>query len=583
MRVAVGILCLGFLCGSVHAQTASDMIDLFGGIVRSGVAAATQSAWERLPPAEISCVDRTLREHGSSINLAIQQGIGPSDARIVGERASCRGVAQTPSALTAQSTLTNYTIDGLTLGAKVLPGSASYQKYGCAPSEQFEGFTFCKKISEEREARGAFASTNTILHSDDGTIAYVNRYLEPAFFAPGEAEADIERLTKKYGSPQILRIPSQAFAPFGMIVSWGAISLQPIEPNLVSELAAGRDIRAGFLIDHIGNFHRSAQLGLPIYRLGGGPGFVWAAAWGTNQKGTLRFLAANPSFYDRATAVRIAAEREVARAAEAKAEAERISTERALAARTAADRAAADRMEAERAAAEKAAADRAAAERMAADRAAAEKAAAERAAADKAAAEKAKADEAMRRAEQELALQKEAREKGTEYALASGTVWNVIRRKNEMTDRIDTSVKSIQKSEGVTVEIIGDCQNGAVSFSGLVVDSDGNGLNVPGQTGDIKGAPVLYRINDAPPANRIVPALEFSNKFELVRLSNKTKAETVEDVYRSVGAAMGVGATLSPSYTWRVMVQFKTTGGSIIVKLPMFGGPIQELITSCVQ
>src|SRR5664279_3828606 len=34
--------------------------------------------------------------------------------------------------------------------------------------------------------------------------------------------------------------------------------------NTLKQLAVGRDVHAGFMIDHIGNFQRSAQQGLPV-------------------------------------------------------------------------------------------------------------------------------------------------------------------------------------------------------------------------------------------------------------------------------------------------------------------------------
>jgi hypothetical protein len=42
-------------------------------------------------------------------------------------------------------------------------------------------------------------------------------------------------------------------------------------------LANRKGLKQGLLIDFIGNFVRSARAGLPVYRIDGGPGFVWAA------------------------------------------------------------------------------------------------------------------------------------------------------------------------------------------------------------------------------------------------------------------------------------------------------------------
>src|SRR5258706_8872624 len=76
--------------GPAVGQNQNDIVNIFGSIVRSGVAMAAQSAWEKLPPTDIACIDHKLRERSSSINLIIQQGIGPSDSRLFDVRAACR-------------------------------------------------------------------------------------------------------------------------------------------------------------------------------------------------------------------------------------------------------------------------------------------------------------------------------------------------------------------------------------------------------------------------------------------------------------------------------------------------------------
>lgn len=185
---------------------------------------------------------------------------------------------------------TVFTVDGLALGGKVAFESANYNEYRCGPSEQFDGFTWCQRGKTESSPRGQYSSSNSILHSADGTAFYVNRYLEPAFFAGNEANDDINRLSLKFGTPRIMSMPRQPDIPNGVIAVWGNIVLEPLDGGNVSQLSAGQDVRAGLLIDHIGNFRRSAQRGLPIYRIGGGAGYVWAASWNANGVGTLRFL-----------------------------------------------------------------------------------------------------------------------------------------------------------------------------------------------------------------------------------------------------------------------------------------------------
>ena len=384
MRPIVGVVLLVCLTavGTVPARSQTDMVDLFGSLIRSGVGLATQAAWEKLPPSEITCVNRYLFRKGSSINAVVQQGIAPTDPRVFDARSECRDTAATgrraPSFDCARASMpderaicldeessqldnamasgyayvkrkygeqtagavgapllqarqscganlacvkqaqrnaireyqlrgapvaisetrygnalpakTVFTVDGLALGGKVAFESASYSEYRCGPSEQFAFFTWCQRRKTESSPRGQYSSSNSILHSADGTAFYVNRYLEPAFFAGNEASDDINRLSLKFGTPRIISMPRQPDIPNGIIAVWGNIVLEPLDGGNASQLAAGQDVRAGLLIDHIGNFRRSAQRSLPIYRIGGGAGYVWAASWNANGVGTLRFL-----------------------------------------------------------------------------------------------------------------------------------------------------------------------------------------------------------------------------------------------------------------------------------------------------
>src|SRR6516225_4017947 len=81
----------------------------------------------------------------------------------------------------------------------------------------------------------------------------------------------------------------------GLIAVWGKVTLESLDPTGVKELAAGRSPRQGILVDFIGNLTDSARRGLPIYRATGGPGFVWAASFNPQGRGTLRFFAIDPS------------------------------------------------------------------------------------------------------------------------------------------------------------------------------------------------------------------------------------------------------------------------------------------------
>ena len=68
-----------------------------------------------------------------------------------------------------------------------------------------------------------------------------------------------------------------------------------LDADAVSILASGESPRKGLLIDYLGNLRRSAQLGLPVYSLSGGAGYIWSASVDRNDRGHIRFLTADPS------------------------------------------------------------------------------------------------------------------------------------------------------------------------------------------------------------------------------------------------------------------------------------------------
>ena len=187
---------------------------------------------------------------------------------------------------------TEYAVDGLAVGTQLNFGSASYREYKCSPSDQFAGLIWCQKARTDKERRGSYTAAYSLLHSQDGNISYVSRSQEPAFFNPKEVELNIQRYSRKIGeSPRIMKMPHRSGLPDGLIAVWGKITLEPLDQESIKILAAGRSPKKGFLIDHLRNFARSAKEGLPIYRIDGGPGFIWAASFDNKGRGTLRLAA----------------------------------------------------------------------------------------------------------------------------------------------------------------------------------------------------------------------------------------------------------------------------------------------------
>lgn len=272
------------LAGTSTAFTQSPIfIRKLGTPQRASVQAATRSEWSKILDPEIGCINGALRQNGATIETLIQRGVMPSDPRIGSIRSSCR---QSPSG-------SRYVVAGLGLGSRVQFDSSDYREYKCNPSDQFDGFTWCQKTRQER----GFANvTYSILHSQDGTVVYVNRFQEPAFFVRNEAEDAIRQHSSKLGEKaQIKKLPRQRGIPEGILATWGKVVLEPLDNDSIKTLAEGRSPKKGYLVDFVGNFARSAKEGLPIYRISGGAGFLWVASFDPIGRGILRFAAVDPS------------------------------------------------------------------------------------------------------------------------------------------------------------------------------------------------------------------------------------------------------------------------------------------------
>jgi hypothetical protein len=191
---------------------------------------------------------------------------------------------------------TQYAVDGLAIGTHLNFDSASYREYKCSRSNQFDGLTWCQKTRSDRERRGSYTAAYSLLHSRDGNVVYVNRSQEPSFFNSNEAEGDIQRYSRTIGeSPRIMKMPHRSGLPDALIAIWGQITLEQLDQESVKLLSDKKGPKKGLLIDFLGNFVRSAKEGLPIYRIDGGPGFVWAASFDQKGRGTLRLAGVDAS------------------------------------------------------------------------------------------------------------------------------------------------------------------------------------------------------------------------------------------------------------------------------------------------
>jgi hypothetical protein len=189
-----------------------------------------------------------------------------------------------------------YSVTGVAVGTRVQFDSEAYHEYRCGPSQVFDGLTLCVKTTDDTDQRGPFVAYDGLLHLGDGTVVYVSRYQDPAYWRDDEVEEDIGYYSRELGeAPTFLTMPTRDELPNAVIATWGKIVLEPVDGASQKILAAGKNPKIGALIDFLGNYELSTKNDLPVYRVSGGAGFIWAASWDSNGRGTLRMLAINPS------------------------------------------------------------------------------------------------------------------------------------------------------------------------------------------------------------------------------------------------------------------------------------------------
>lgn len=296
-RVLFGAVTIVF-CGpiaSAHSQQrVPGVFGVFGGVMNSVIVEESRREWQKRPVTDYNC----LASHNLSADQLAAKGIGPNDPRIRHLLSECEYAVRSASKPTKpQSVATpiagpnnpNFIVDGLALGGAVDPNSAAYKAYTCRASEDFSGFTWCSDHRAQQGKFGSYTSRVTILHNDANTAVFITQTVVPAFFAPGDAEHEIQRLSQEFGqAAQIRNADPRPDVPHAVLASWGAVTLTPLDEATLEALRRGEQIHRGLVADFLGDAHRSARIGLPVYSIGGGPGYLWGANFDDTGKGALR-------------------------------------------------------------------------------------------------------------------------------------------------------------------------------------------------------------------------------------------------------------------------------------------------------
>jgi hypothetical protein len=190
-------------------------------------------------PTDASCFDKYCLTSEASVKLPIARVSETADSQ------SIRDVNKsTPNSIEP----TTYMVDGLSLGGKVIFDSNLFKQYKCNLTE-YPGMTYCNKQQLDHTGRGEAMSWTSIIHNQDGTIVYANRYITPAFFDHDDMKTEIDRLSAKFDeTARVLQMPKHEGLPGALIAVWGQLKLEQITTPEVATVASGESLHKGILV-----------------------------------------------------------------------------------------------------------------------------------------------------------------------------------------------------------------------------------------------------------------------------------------------------------------------------------------------
>jgi hypothetical protein len=188
-----------------------------------------------------------------------------------------------------------YSLNGYALGGRVQFNSANYKSYKCDESS-FESLIECNRTRNQNTSLGTSTISDILIHSKDGTAVYLMASLSLLALDENLVRKEINNLSKDFGQqPTMFNwLPEKAGTPKSVIVTWGDLELRPLYPE---DYGSPDDITSsdnidpiwpGLFLDPLGDRERSRKAGLPIYRITGGPAFIYSASFDETGRGHRR-------------------------------------------------------------------------------------------------------------------------------------------------------------------------------------------------------------------------------------------------------------------------------------------------------
>jgi tetratricopeptide (TPR) repeat protein len=184
-----------------------------------------------------------------------------------------------------------YTVDGITLGQRVTAATPNYRSYRCGPSDDFADAVRCERTQELSGKAGRLTVVHSLIRGRDSTAIYIMANAAPVALSTTVIATEIQTLTRVIGeSPTKVQYLQQT-NPAAVIAIWGGIRLEEVGGDDIDTLARGNSPRLGVLVDYVGDLQYSAKHGLPVYRIVGGAGYVYAASVNADGRGTRHYVA----------------------------------------------------------------------------------------------------------------------------------------------------------------------------------------------------------------------------------------------------------------------------------------------------
>lgn len=169
-----------------------------------------------------------------------------------------------------------YEVEGQALGARIDLTRPEHDDFRCSPSRLFPSFVWCQKRRETTSGRDKGYVGHSLLQGKDGNAYYMFKTESPPAFGASNIDQELASYKKRYGSKfERLDMPATSGYQRALIAKWGDLTLQPLSALERDAIAAGDNSTGTFLIDFIDDWPRSVKLGLPIYKVTKGAGFVW--------------------------------------------------------------------------------------------------------------------------------------------------------------------------------------------------------------------------------------------------------------------------------------------------------------------